>query len=163
MAGDRGQPPVTEDRHVYVVDVPAMWRRVDTVADGVSAWASADLYEHLIIGAYHLPQAVGPAERRELVDELVGLELEELARVGHGRVVVRRSERDGPQAALTILTGVDAANRVVFAYYFVVSTTVVLKFKLQRIALDRAERDLLLDAAAIAATLRLREIHPDSG
>jgi len=78
--------------------------------------------------------------------------------MGQGRVVVRQSSRDGLEAALTIVTGVDAANSLVFAYYFVVSLTVVVKLKRQHIGLDLTEREVLTHAAEVAGSLVLREI-----
>jgi len=131
---------------------------VPHLAEEVSAWTSPTLADHVIVGGYNVAPVTDSAERRRMVDELVRLELAELARIGQGRVVVRQSSRDGLEAALTIVTGVDAANSLVFAYYFVVSPTVVVKLKRQHIGLDLTERAVLTHAAEVAGSLVLREI-----
>ena len=87
------------------------------------------------------------------------LELEELARLGAGRIVVRRSRRDGDSAVMAIVTGIDGTNSLVFAYYFVVSASTVVKLKFQRVGLEVSERDVLVRAASFAVTLKIREIH----
>ena len=148
----------THDCGVFLLDVPEGWQGVEG-ADGVRAWADEDLSQHVIVGGYHLPsRAEGPA-REALVEELVELELAELARIGAGKVVVRRSQKSGDNAVLAIVTGVDGANSMVFAYYFVVSTSTVVKLKYQRVGLEMSEREVLVCAARLAVTLKIREIY----
>jgi hypothetical protein len=48
---------------------------------------------------------------------------------------------------------------LVFAYYFVVSASTVVKLKFQRVGLEVSERDVLVRAASFAITLKIREIH----
>ncbi len=153
-------PLTTHDCDVFVIDVPAEWQRVDGT-DGIHAWAEPNLEEHLIVGGYHLAAPAGSEERAGYVEELVRLELDELARLGAGRIVVRRSRRDGDSAVMAIVTGIDGTNSLVFAYYFVVSASTVVKLKFQRVGLDVSERDVLVRAASFAITLKIREIHAE--
>lgn len=153
-----GPDRTTRDCGPFLLDIPSVWTGV-AGEDGVRAWADPDLEEHVIVGGYHLPAVADDTARRELVDELVDLELGELARLGKGRVVVRRSQRLGPKAVVEIVTGIDGANAMVFAYYFVVTTSTVVKLKYQRVGLERSEREVLEKAAQIVVSMKIREIH----
>jgi len=150
-------PITTHDCGAFVIDIPSAWQGVRG-SEGVHAWAEPELVEHVIVGGYHLAETVDAAERATLIDVLVQDELDELARLGEGKVVVRRSVRHGDNAVLSIVTGVDGAHDLVFAYYFVITTSTVVKLKYQRLGRERSEREVLIQAASVAVSLKIREI-----
>jgi hypothetical protein len=153
-------PPETAryDRGTFVVDVPVALSPVSDTAEGVWAWATEDLDEQLLIGGYGLPGPANPEQRDEVVAELVRAELGVIADMGQGRVVVRRSERAGPEASLAIVTGVDATHGVTFAYFFIVTRAAAIKLKYARLGIDVSEREILLRAARVAGSLGIRDL-----